>query len=869
MSTPRPPRRLEDWLARLLAGVPGADATLGDLAEGFAARERTAGRRAARRWYLRQCLSLLLHRRQLAPRTPRHAGSSGVGERLTGDLRQAARAARRSPAHALLVWCLLTLAIGTTTAALTVTVGTMAAARWWEDEARTVFVWPETRFSRGQLEVLRTESSAFETVGGILRRPLLLAAAQEPQSVAGVVLSPELFQALRAKVGRGRGLEPRDAMPGAEPVVVLGHGLWMRAFGGASTALGLIVEVSGVDRRVIGVMPPGVRQPGPGTEAWIPLILDAADPDFWPARDLEVVAIRRAGVDDLTALRDVRRVLGDLARRFAFFFRPDFGSRATVVPAAGRTWDAVATPLLLLLAGTFLLLVIAAIDVANLALARSLERRTELRVRAAVGATRAQIVRQLAAEAAVLVLPAAVAGWGLGALVAGVLPGLFPSGTPVTAAAPGAPAVLLWVVGVSLLTWLLMTSIPALHFLATSRVELTPRRGRRRAARGLVVAQATLSTALLITAALLVRTVHSLAHVPLGFAPAGVTAVPVAPSAGSVSGAALDGLRAAVAGSLVGRPGLASAGWISAVPFKDPALNGPVQAEEAPVPVAAAPTPLRIVADGGALDALGVRLVTGRSFTAADDASAPPVALVSVSLARLLWGDADPVGRRMAVDPHAWDAWVRVLGVVEDVRHADLTTAPPPAFFLPPAQAYTQVMTLLVRAQANTPDVAAAVREELALRAPHMAVGSGHPLTDLVRDAQGQARVLTALLGILAVVATVLGAAGLHGALAGWVARRRAEFGTRLALGATPTRLSAGVLLTALLLTGRGVILGSAVAAVAARGIRSLLFGTSPLDPLAYAATALLLLLTALLAAAVPAFRAATVAPALALRESS
>jgi ABC-type antimicrobial peptide transport system permease subunit len=178
-------------------------------------------------------------------------------------------------------------------------------------------------------------------------------------------------------------------------------------------------------------------------------------------------------------------------------------------------------------------------------------------------------------------------------------------------------------------------------------------------------------------------------------------------------------------------------------------------------------------------------------------------------------------------------------------------------------------MTLVIRSGTAPPVLAAATRTALADLAPEVAAGSGRALADLVRDAQGQARVLTGLLGILSVLATALGAAGLYGALAGWVARRRKELGTRLALGATPWRLSTGVLLTAVALTGSGVALGSVAAAVAGRAIRSLLYGISPLDPLAHALPAALLLVTALLAAAVPAVRAARVVPAQALRDPS
>lgn len=789
-----------------------------------------------------------------------------TGRLITHDLRAALRAAARRPAFTLGVGSVLVTAVAATAAAFSVTTGTRDAARWWADESRTVQVWPDFHFSRGQLDWLREHTGSFQAVGGIMRRPAVVALGDRATTTVEAALSPELFQALRAAPLLGRGLTPQDAAPGGEPIVVLGHGLWSTAFGADAGVLGSVVEVSGVRRRVVGVMPPGAEQPGPGTELWTPLVLDPAHPDFWPARELEVAAVTLPGVSLAEAQRDVRAALAAHARRFPFFYRPDFGADATVVRSSERVWGSVATPLLLLLGGTALLLLVGAIDVGNLVLARSLGREGELRIRAAVGATRRQIVQQILVEAGVVAGAAGAAGWALGAALAGRIPELFPHGTPVEAAPPLGGPVVLFVLATTVLSWSLMGGIPTAHFLAITRRSLGARPKRGGAPRGLVVAQAALSTVLLVTAALLLRTVRSFEGIPLGFEPAGVAVVPVSPAAAPLAPIELDRLRDDVVERLTAAPGVPAAGWISAVPLLDAMVTAPVNAEDDPREVAAAPTATSFVVDAGALAALGAKVVAGRGFAPEDHASAPRVALVNETLARTLWPDRQPVGRRIAVDPHDWTRWITVVGVVEDLRFRDLALPVQPAFFLPRSQAFAPAMTVVARSPAGPAATASAVRQVLAERAPDVPAGEGRDMAGIVRDAYGTARVLTALLVGLAALATLLGALGLYGTLTAWVARRRLELGTRLALGASPRRLFADVLAGGVLLTAGGVAIGVLGAALSANAIRSLLYGVSTLDPLAFTVPGALLLVAGAVAAAIPAIRAGAVPPAEALR---
>lgn len=860
------PRLLEALVARRLASDPHAASTLGDLAEGHAHRTREGGRVRADLWYARQTLSLLARGTDALDGSGRRV--AGRGERWLHGVGVSLRALRRRPAFALTVMGVMAFTIAAVFAAFSVTMGTFEAARWWSHDERTLQIWPEYPFSRGQLDVLRKETALFDAVGGMLRRPVVVTLDDRSMGTAGVALSPEIFAELRARPFLGRGLEPEDGEPGREPVVVLGYGLWQRAFAGDPDVLGTLVEVSGERRRVVGVMPPGANQPGPGAEIWTPLVLNQRDGDFWPLRELEIVAVARAGVSPIEARDDVRRVLIALQQRFSGFFPADFGREATAVLSSDRSWGAVSTPLLLLLAGTTLLLLVAGIDIGNLALARSLERQTEMRVRVALGASRAQVVGQILAESAVLAGVSGIAGWGIGAALARQVPALFPFGSPVVAASATAPVPLLFAALVTLLSWILIGGVPAAHFLISTRRAEAPRRMTRvGVARWLVVTQAGLATVLLVTSALLLRTVRGLDRLPLGFDPTDAVAVAVAPSSLALTAPALNGLRDEIARRIDATPNVQAVGWISAVPLLDPPNTFPINREDQQTKVSEAPTAAQFVVDAGAIDVLRLDILQGRGFDAGDDARAEPVALINETMAKTLWPGRDPIGLRIAIDPHDWERWIRVVGVVRDVRYRDLALPSQPAYFLPRAQMSVPALRLVVRSGTSAAAVQSVVRTVVAETGPGLPTGTARSLAQVVRDAQGPARVMTWLLSVLAMLATALGAVGLYASLAGWVTRRRTEIGTRLALGASPGELSRGVLVTGLTLTTAGVLVGSIGAALAGRAVRGLLFGVSPLDPLAFMVPIVLLLATGLVAAILPAVRAARVPPAQALRQ--
>jgi len=412
-----------------------------------------------------------------------------------------------------------------------------------------------------------------------------------------------------------------------------------------------------------------------------------------------------------------------------------------------------------------------------------------------------------------------------------------------------------------------MSGVPIAHFLRTTRRTLAPRRFAGQRAQGtLVVTQAALATALLIGAGLLIRSVDNLRRIPVGFDGRDAVALRVSPNPGGDE-AGYRELYRALGDALRAGPGIRAAGLVGTLPLLDPVAIVPINRQEAPTEVAGAPQAYGHVVDEGAFDALRFRLVQGRGIERTDDAESERVVVVSAAMARMLWPGEDPIGRRIAVDPHAFQTWNTVVGVVDDVRFRDLTFAPPPAFWVPLAQNPAREMYAVVAGDGSTRATAASVRGAVTALDASAAVGTPIEVGRLVTDAYGAVRILMALLVVLALLATLLGAVGLYGSLASHVTRHRVELSTRLALGARLERIFRGVVGAGAVLTGVGIVVGSGVAVLAGGLVRSLLVGVSPLDPASFGVTAALLGAVGVVAAAVPAARAAAVPPAQVLRE--
>ncbi|HUF68278.1 MAG TPA: ABC transporter permease [Longimicrobiales bacterium] len=864
MSGQQPPRWLERIVERALPPGLSGQGTVGDLAEEYERRARASHLRA-RAWYLAQVVSIVVYR----PFALTGGGVAGLHTDFAMDVRWSTRLLVKHRGFSLAVVTVLGLGLGAVAAVFSVVDGTFRNTSWWSDPDRTVSVWPERELSFGMLTLYAEEQSAYRSVGGYAELAFAVRPRNgESQSVNGVVVTPALFRELAAQPVMGRPLEEADAAIGVAPVVVIGESLWRRSFGGDPAVIGSAIDVSGGSVTVVGIQSAGGNAPGGRAELWFPLVVDPRNDDYFRAQNLTTVGVLRdgAGIEDASA--ELVAFTERLSRLFPMFYPPGFAiGQSSVTRADENQRRLISTPLLLLLGGTGLLLLVTALNVGNLLLGRAIGRRGELAVRAAIGAGRGRIVRQLLVEAALLTVLAGAAGVGCAALGGPWIAGLFVGEAVVASSPVTSPAVLGFVLAAAAVAWLVLGGVPIAHFLRAQRFGLRVIPASTAVQRTLVTVQAALATLLLVSATLLVATVDQLRRVPLGFEDHGLLAVELSPPQDRVETVTLarqlyDGLADRV-GALPGVTAVGLTGWL---PLRAQAPTTPINLRSAPVePAQAVMAPLHMV-DAGFFEAFGVRASAGRLLGAQDREFEASAVVVNETLAAMLWPDGTAVGQLIAIDPHAWNRWVPVVGVVPDIRSGDITGPIGPALYISLAESPARDLTLVVRTAGGTAALIPAVRGAVSQVDPLVPVRAVTWMRDVVRSAYSIAWVLMGLLVVLAGLATVLGALGIYAVLAHYVVARRKELSVRLALGARPAALVGSVVWSGLGLAGIGIAVGTVAAVMTSRSLKSLLFGVSALHTWAYVVPALALSIAAGLAAWIPAARAGRLPPAEVLR---
>jgi predicted permease len=867
MSGYRPPR----WLERLLEwalppGLSGQSA-LGDLAEGFERRALVSPMRA-RLWYAGQTASIVTYR----VFTGSGVESSGSDSYLFMDLKWSLRSVFRHPGFAIGVVTVLGLGIGANTAVYSVVDGTVRNTSWWSEPDQTVAIWPERTVSFGEIELYKPEQTAYRTLGGYVESAFALNTRDgESLSVNGVYITPALFQELAVQPRLGRPLVPDDAYLGVEAVAVISDALWQQSFGGDPSVVGSRIEVSGYPVTVVGVQGPGGVAPGGQTEIWLPLIMDPRDDDYYKAQSHTLVGVLRSGADFDDAAADLTAHTERLSDMFPSFYPRGWADgEANVARADAAQRRLVQTPLLLLMAGTGLLLLVTALNVGNLLLGRSIERRKELAVRASLGAGRGRIVRQLLVEGSVLTIAALVVGLVSGAFGGEWVAGLFVGEVVVRSSSVFSSSVVGFVLGISAVACLVLNGVPIAHYLRSQRRGLVVRPNAGSGVqRSLVTVQAALATLLLVTATLLIATVGNLRDVPLGFEPDGIVTVALSAPEDRVSDRAMARqLYDRLISNAEAIPGVQAAGLTERLPLRRQAADAPINPEWEPVQVRAASikAPKHRV-DPGFFEAMGVEPIEGRLLTFEDQADTAMAVVINESLAAMLWPNGGGgVNQRIAIDPHAWDLFIPIVGIVPDIRSGEMAGPVGPAMYVALAESPSRDVTMVVRTAEAAPDVLAALRSAVRQSDPLVPVRSISRMEDVVRAAYATSWVMMGLLIVLAVLATALGAIGIYAVLAQHVTANRREIGVRMALGAEPGKVVRSVVRSGLLLAGIGILIGSAGAAMATRFVEAMLFEVSALEPMAYVAPALALCVAAALAALVPAARAGSLPPAEVLR---
>jgi len=799
------------------------------------------------------------------------------------DLRYGARVLAKSPGFTLVAVLALALGIGANSAIFSVVNAVLLRPLPYAEPDRLIRIGGTSKterigtFSPPDFFDWRARNTVFEGMAAFDASSPSLTGGGEPERLNAARVSPGFFALLRTPPALGREFLPQEEQRGQHRVAILSHALWQRRFGGDPSVVGRRIELSGDSFEIVGVMPEKFEPPQfAGRDAQPPVLWVPFAPDLsqW-GRDGRSVDAGIARLKPGVTVEQARAEMEAIARQLqAEYPKSNANAGVRLDTLQEQLVGGARRALLIFIAAVGFVLLIACANVANMLLARAAARSKEIAIRTALGASRGRVVRQLMTESVLL----ALAGGGLGLLLAlwanEFLLALSAGALPRVEHVALDSRVVLFTVIVSLATGLVFGLAPALQASKTDLTESLKEGGRggaaglrSRARSALVVSEVALSLVLLVAAGLLVKSFWRLQQTSPGFDPEGVLTMNVF----------LPGLRypedaqhAAFFGRVLERvatlPGVRHAGATSNLPISGNYDRLPIYVEgRAESAAGEAPEAERYMVSDDYFRALGVPLVSGRGFNAEDAAGKPPVVIVAESVARANWPAGDAVGKRVKLgDPE--NPWLTVVGVAGDVRHYGPDTPANFQVYLPHRQSPSQVMTLVVRSEADPESLAAAVRGEV------WAVDKDQPVYDvktmrqLLSASTAARRFNMLLIAVFAAVAVALAVVGIYGVMAYTVAQRTREIGVRVALGAGARDIYGLIVGRGMALAGAGVALGLAASFAVTRVMKSLLYGVDAADPAIFASVALLLSAVALLACYLPARRAARVDPAVALR---
>jgi len=805
------------------------------------------------------------------------------------DLRYGLRLLLKTPVFTFIAVLTLALGIGANT-----TIFSVANAVWlrplpYPEADQLALVWHRNTKREGNFELtpagyldLRRQSKSFERIAAFVSHDFNLTGAGEPERLRGQQVSAALFPLLKAQPIAGRVFTEAEDRDGAPRVVILSHALWQRRFGAQANVIGQTITLDDHGYTVVGVMPPGFDFPEKGAELWAPMAFGASAASARTSFFLRAIARLKPGVTLAAAQSELNVIAQNLAQAYPES-NTDLGFSA--VSLQEHMVSGFKQALFVLLGAVAFVLAIACANVANLLLARVAGREKELAVRAALGAGRRRLIRQLLTESALLALCGGALGlllamWGVKALK------LINSAGP---AGPGVIArldevgldwrVLGFTLGVSCLTGVFFGLAPALQISRPDLQRTLKESGRGFAGAGghrlrglLVIAEIALSLVLLVGAGLLIRSFIRLQNVDPGFNPEGLLTLRVEIS----DDKARDQARVAnfyqqVIDRAQALPGVEAAGVVTATPIVTPGIRSYIIIEDKPDPPPGQPQLAnnRVVSPDY-FRTLGVPLLTGRLLSAQDNAQAPPAVVINQALARRYWGDENPVGKRFTFGSRrANTRWLTVVGVVGDIRQAGLNADSLPELYTPLTQEHqrwARPRVLFIRTTGDPLSLVAAVKAEIWAVDKDQTVYGVRTMEEIVAGSLAPRRFNLLLLGLFAAIALALAGVGIYGVISYAVSQRTREIGVRVALGAGRRDILKLIVGQGLALTLGGVAIGLVASFALTRWMASLLFGVSASDPLTFASVALLLTLVALLACYFPARKAMKVDPMAALR---
>jgi predicted permease len=739
-------------------------------------------------------------------------------------------------------------------------------------------------YPKGALVALKEETRTMDVAGFTTESEFNLTGQGEAVRLVGSAVSANIFSVLGVGTELGRTFSTGEDQPGQDRLVVLSHALWEGKFGADPDILGRVITLEGVDRQVVGVMPPDFGFPSPDVQFWVPLHLDPGNSfDFWNTGFMPAIGRLHPGAALPQAQNEIRPLISHIIQLFPYTMAPNWNADATVIPLQQDLIVGIRDKLILLQGAIGLVLLIACANVTNLLLSRAAVRQKEMAVRTALGASQARIVRQLLTESVVL----ALAGGALGLAVSWNALAILKFALPINT--PGWPEigidwrVFVFVAGIAIVAGALSGLAPAV---TGSRLDLAAvyKEGRRSAGtvgvrlRAVLIAgEVGLAVLLAVSAGLLLRSLWLLMRVDPGFRSERILTVRVSPNpSGCRSRSECLALYDELLRRARGTAGISEVAAINAIPLggQVPAVPVELQGQPlipsenlAPMLWAGAVTP-------GYFQLMHIPVLRGQVFTDAVAEKSDAVVVVSAATARRFWPGEDPIGKHMRV---VWETnWRTVIGVVGDVHQFDLANHSPDwihgAVYMPYPQSIgldgklPTSMTLLLRTAASSGEIASRIRELVNDLNPNVPVSEFRTMDAVVVASTSQPRSMMWLFLSFAAAALVLAAIGTYGVVSYTTTQRTFEIGVRVALGASRGSIFGLVIRQSLELVIAGVGLGAGAALALSRLLSSYLYGITAQDPLTFLAVAGLLVCIALAAGYLPAHRATKVDPMVALR---
>jgi predicted permease len=815
---------------------------------------------------------------------------------LAQDIRLAFRSFTRNPGFTLVAVLSLAIGIGANTSIFSVANALLLRPLPYKDANRLVILWNRSPgldilqdwFSTAQYLDIKNGHHGFEEVAIASGGNDNLTGEGEPERIGTIRVSSNLLPMLGVQAASGRLFLPDEDAPDRPATAVLSYGMWVRRYGSDPRMLGKSITINGKTYEVVGILPQSFSLPhevlptlyGPEQpDVFLPFPLGPKATGIRTHEDYNILGKLKPGVSMTLAQAEMDTITARLRRDYPESYPPNGGLTFGIVPLLEQVVGDVRRALLVLLSAVGFVLLIACANVANLLLARAVARQQEIAVRAALGASRGRIIRQLLTESILLSLCGGLLGVILCFWSVKWIHVLGTKSIPRLADIGIDGRVLLFTLLLSIFAGILFGLAPAWR---VSRVDLnTTLKDASRASAGssavwgrgnnmrrlLVVSELALSVVLLIGAGLLIRSFARLENVAPGFNPKNVLTFELALNGQRYGDGQIRLSTYRQLWNALGQiPGVTAAGGITSLPLSQSFAWTPITVEgRAPLPGEKFLNADARVAGGRYFQALEIPLRSGRFFNEEDLVGKTPVVIIDEFMAGQLWPGQDAVGKRIHM-VESEVPWLTVAGVVGRVKHESLDSDPRIAFYLPQTQYPSRAMTVVMRSQGDPSTLSPSVKKELRGIDPDLPMYSVRTMDERVEVSLARRRFSMLLLGIFAGMALVLATIGIYGVMAYLVNQGTREIGIRMAIGATQREIVRLVVFQGMTLAITGVGAGLAAAFVFTRLMRSLLFGISSADPVTFAGISLLLTLVALLATYIPARRAARIDPILCLR---